>query len=321
MRSVGIGSSVGIMVLAGTGLAGITWGWAVAEPSASAGGAIALGGLALGAAAGAVARRSEAPLAPAPRRTSLGATGSLPAARREGADGRAELDAIHSAVSHDLRSPIGAVLNFLTVLEEDHGAQLDADGRAILTRIRRSADSALTLLDGLARLASAARSPMAPRLVDVDSLVRDAFAAARPAEDRTVELTVLGPLPPVVGDPELLRTAFEELLANAIKFSAPREEARIKVGAAGEDGTVAYWIADEGVGFDPRFAGKLFHIFERLHSREEFPGAGAGLAVVHRIAERHGGRVAAEGEPERGATFRLVLPAAPEGAAVRSSAS
>lgn len=320
MRSIGIRGSVGIVVLAGMGLAGIIWGWAMAEPSASAGGgAIALGGLALGAAAGAVAWRSEAPLAQA-RRTSPGATGSLPAERPEGADGRAELDAIHAAVSHDLRSPIGAVLNFLTVLEEDHGAQLDADGRAILTGIRRSADSALTLLDGLARLASAARSPMAPRLVDVDSLVRRAFAAACPA-DGTVELTVLGPLPPVVGDPELLRTAFEELLANAIKFSAPREEARIKVGAAREDGTVAYWIADEGVGFDPRFVGKLFHIFERLHSREEFPGAGAGLAVVHRIAERHGGRVAADGEPERGATFRLVLPAAPEDAVVRTSAS
>jgi len=239
--------------------------------------------------------------------------GELAVLRRELEDMRGELGEIHSSVSHDLRSPIGAALNFLSVLEEDHGAQLDADGRMILARVRRSAESALTLLDGLARLARVGRKAMEPRRVDVDALVRAAFAAARPA-DRAVELTVVEPLPPVVGDPELLRIAFTELLANAIQFTAGREKASITVGARREDDTVEYWVADDGVGFDARFAGKLFRVFERLHSREEFPGAGAGLAVVRRVAERHGGRARAEAEPERGATFLLSLPARKEGA-------
>lgn len=234
----------------------------------------------------------------------------LAALRRELEDVRAELDEIHSSVSHDLRSPIGAALNFLTVLEEDHGAQLEADGRTILARVRRSADSALTLLDGLARLARVGRKALEPRLVNVDALVRAAFAGVRPA-DRAVELTVVEPLPAVVGDPELLRIAFTELLANALQFTAGREKASITVGARREGDAVEYWVADDGVGFDSRFAGKLFRVFERLHSREEFPGAGAGLAVVRRVAERHGGRVRAEAEPQRGATFLLSLPAAP----------
>jgi chemotaxis family two-component system sensor kinase Cph1 len=243
--------------------------------------------------------------APAARRDEVAS--ELATLRRELEDARGELDELHSSVSHDLRSPIGAALNFLAVLEEDHGAQLGPEARAIIARVRRSAQSTLTLLDGLARLARAGRKPLEPELVDVEALVRSVFAAAKPA-DRVVELTVVEPLPPVGADPELLRIAFAELIGNAVRFTAPREKARITVGAARRDGEVEYWVADDGVGFDARFAGKLFRVFERLHSREEFPGAGAGLAVVRRIAERHGGRVAADGEVQRGATFRISLP-------------
>ncbi|HEY8495121.1 MAG TPA: ATP-binding protein, partial [Myxococcota bacterium] len=196
-------------------------------------------------------------------------------------------------------------------LEEDHGAQLGPEARAIIARVRRSAQSTLTLLDGLSRLARVGRKPLEPELVDVEALVRSAFAAAKPA-DRVVDLTVVEPLPRVVADPELLRIAFAELIGNAVRFTAAREKARITVGAARRDGEVEYWVADDGVGFDARFAGKLFRVFERLHSREEFPGAGAGLAVVRRIAERHGGRVAAESELQRGATFRISLPSRAE---------
>jgi light-regulated signal transduction histidine kinase (bacteriophytochrome) len=256
--------------------------------------------------------RAAAPLPSAAPESEPGPVPSAEVAtlRRELEDVRGELDEIHSSVSHDLRSPIGAALNFLSVLEEDHGAQLDAEGRSILARVRRSADSALTLLDGLARLARVGRKAMDPRSVDVDALVRAAFAAVRPA-GRAVELTVVGTLPRVTGDPELLRIAFTELLANAIQFTAGREKATLTVGARHAGDSLEYWVADDGVGFDERFAGKLFRVFERLHSREEFPGAGAGLAVVRRVAERHGGRVRAEAEPEHGATFLLSLPAAP----------
>jgi signal transduction histidine kinase len=190
-----------------------------------------------------------------------------------------------------------------------------------VARVRRSADSALALLDGLARLARVGRQPMAPRLVDVDGLVRSAFAAARPA-DRAIELTIVEPLPSIVGDPELLRVAFGELLANAVRFTAGSEKATVTVGGRSDgNGSIDYWVADDGVGFDPRFAGKLFHLFERLHSREEFPGAGAGLAVVRRVAERHGGHVSADAAPQRGATFHLSLPKKPSAAvAVRKLA-
>lgn len=247
----------------------------------------------------------------APAARSDGVASELATLRRELEDARGELDELHSSVSHDLRSPIGAALNFLAVLEEDHGAQLGPEARAIIARVRRSAQSTLTLLDGLARLARVGRKPLEPELVDVEALVRSAFAAAKPA-DRVVELTVVEPLPRVVADPELLRIAFNELIGNAVRFTAPREKAHVTVGAARRDGEVEYWVADDGVGFDARFAGKLFRVFERLHSREEFPGAGAGLAVVRRIAERHGGRVAAESELQRGATFRISLPSRAE---------
>jgi light-regulated signal transduction histidine kinase (bacteriophytochrome) len=256
------------------------------------------------------ARRAREPGRPfvPPALASEAGREDLAALRREADAARAELDEIHSSVSHDLRSPIGAALNFLTVLEEDHGERFDADGRAILARVRRSADSALTLLDGLARLAHVGRRALELRLVDVDALVRSAFAAALPS-GRSVELTVVDPLPPVMADPELLRIAFKELFSNALQFTAGREKARITVGARRHDGTIEYWVADDGIGFDPRFAGKLFRIFERLHPRDEFPGAGAGLAVVRRVAERHGGRVRAEAEAQRGATILLSLPA------------
>src|SRR5690606_38471569 len=128
---------------------------------------------------------------------------------------------------------------------------------------------------------------------------------------RWVDLHTDEPWPAIVADPELLRSAFSELISNAVRFTSHAEKASVSVGARHDDeaNTVDYWVADDGVGFDERFAAKLFHVFERLHSREEFPGAGAGLAVVRRIAERHGGSVRAEGVPGRGATFHLMLPA------------
>lgn len=302
---------LGIAGLVGVGWALVAWvsGWGFGMPDAAQGAALAIGGMAIGAAAAGRRRRPSAP----------GGAQEAAALRREVETLRAEIDALQASVSHDLRSPIGAVLNFLTVLEEDHGDRLDDAGRAIVARIRRSADGALALLDGLARLSRVTRRPLAPQAVDVEALVRAAFPALRPA-DRAVELAVAGPLPPAFGDPELLRTAFAELLANAVKFTAPREKAHVTVAAApAPGGGVEYRVSDDGVGFDPRFAGKLFQLFERLHTRDEFPGAGAGLAVVRRIAERHGGQVRAEAEPGRGATFCLVLPAAgPEGGAAEA---
>jgi light-regulated signal transduction histidine kinase (bacteriophytochrome) len=299
-------SRAGIAGAAAAGAVAVAAGWGLHGPLAAADAALAAGALLLGGAGAAwLAGRARGRADEAAARAREALRGQLSEARRE-------LDDIHYSVSHDLRSPIGAALNFLTVLEEDAGSRLDSDGRAILARVRRSVEAALSLLDGLARLSRAGRKPLTLRSVDVEALVREEFARLRPP-DRLVELRVAEPVPAASGDPELLRTAFAELLSNAIKFSVTREKATVRfTGRRAADGTLEYEVADDGVGFDPRFAHKLFRVFERLHAREEFPGAGAGLAVVRRVAERHGGTVHAEAEPEQGARFSLRLPPAGE---------
>lgn len=244
----------------------------------------------------------------ASRKRVPGQTEAPPPAEALATGASAEAESELRSFSHDLRSPLGAVVNFASVLEQDHGEQLEDEARRLLARIRRAAHSALALLEGYTRLARAAREPLRPERVDAEGLAREAFASLPPAL-RPVELS-LGSLPPAFADPALLRACFAELLANAAKFSGGREKAQVAVGGRREpDGSVVYWVADDGVGFDPRFTARLFRAFERLHARDEFPGAGVGLAIVRQAAERHGGRVWAEGEPGRGARFYLALPA------------
>jgi signal transduction histidine kinase len=254
-----------------------------------------------------------APRARAPRRTGSEAARSEALLPEPGlvAGPSAEDESALRSFSHDLRSPLGAVVNFASVLEQDHGEQLDEEAHRLLARIRRAAHSALALLEGFTRLSRMAREPLRAERVDAETLARDALASLPPAL-RPAELS-LGALPAAFADPALLRACFAELLANAAKFSGGREKAQVAVGGRREpDGGVVYWVADEGVGFDPRFAGRLFRAFERLHARDEFPGAGVGLAIVRQAAERHGGRVWAEGEPGGGARFYLALPAGQE---------
>jgi len=230
--------------------------------------------------------------------------------RREGKanDSRGELEALYRAVSHELRSPLGAVLNYASILELDHGDALSAGAHELIARLRRSADAAVTLLDSLARLAQVERAPVEPAPVDLAAVARKAWDAVKPPKLRA-ELE-LGALAEPVADPALLQTALEELFANAIKFSETREKAKVAVSALRSDsGGVLICVRDEGVGFDPQFAPKLFQVFSRLHPRGTYPGAGVGLAVVRRIAARHGGAVWAESEREAGARFFLELPA------------
>jgi signal transduction histidine kinase len=227
--------------------------------------------------------------------------------REEAESARAERDDLQRTLAHDLRSPLGAIVNFTSVLEEDQRGRLDAEAMGILARIRRAAESGLQLADGLARLAQVSRAPLHPERVDVEPLVREVFARLAGGTPR-VELS-LAELPPAHADRALLREAFTELLGNALKFSSHPEKGQIGVGGGRTpEGGVVYCVADDGVGFEPGSAPRLFHAFERLHHRDAFPGAGVGLAVVRRVAERHGGSVWAEGDLERGARFFLALP-------------
>ena len=239
-------------------------------------------------------------------RTESAATEGLERARSQVARAREERDQLQSALAHDLRSPLGAIVNFASVLEEDHRDRLDPEARSVVARMRRAAENALRLADGLSRLTRVSRQPATRQRVQVEPLVREVFASIAPG--RPVELSI-GELPPAFADRALLGEAFGELLENAVKFSAHRETPRIAVGGRREpDGRLVYWVADDGIGFPPDAGERLFRAFERLHGREAFPGSGIGLAVVHRAIERLDGTVWAEGDSERGARFFLSLP-------------
>jgi signal transduction histidine kinase len=222
-----------------------------------------------------------------------------------------ELETFNTSVSHDLRSPLGAILNFAAILEEDYGDRpLDAEGRALLARIRRSATRATNLLEDLLQISRAGRSALSFERVDMTALAKESFAQARAAEGEggdDVEL-VLEPLPDAVGDRSLLGEVFGNLFANALKYSRGRDKRRVTATGESDGGACAYHVADNGQGFDMRFADKLFRPFERLHRDEAIDGTGVGLAIVARIVKRHGGRVWAEGRPGEGARFSFTIP-------------
>jgi signal transduction histidine kinase len=225
-----------------------------------------------------------------------------------------DLEAFNTSVSHDLRSPLGAILTFTGILEEESGPGLDAEARQMLERIRQSAESGLELLEGLLALARAGRGELELEPVDMTELARSAFAETAASAQRTGLDLDLGELPPARVDASLVGDVFKNLFSNAIKYTRRREKARIQVGGRREPGENVYFVADNGVGFDMRFQKKLFGVFERLHAREEYEGTGVGLAMVARIVRRHGGRVWAEGAVDRGACFYFSLPREEEGA-------
>lgn len=224
-------------------------------------------------------------------------------------DAISELQAFNDSVSHDLRSPLGAILNFTSILEEDfRGRLLDEEGLALLARIRRSATRATALLEDLLRLSRTRRAALRFERIDMNDLVEETFAQLRAAQDDGEVDWVVAPLPDAVGDRTLLGDVLANLLGNALKYSRGCEKRCIRVSGRRDEDECVYEVRDNGQGFDMRFAGKLFGLFERLHSDGEIEGTGIGLAMVKRIVRRHGGRVFAEGEPGRGACFGFALP-------------
>jgi PAS domain S-box-containing protein len=227
-----------------------------------------------------------------------------------------ELEAFSYSVSHDLRAPLRAVDGFARMLELDHSRNLDETGRRYVERVRAGAQQMGQLIDGLLAFSRLQRQAMAVQPVRIAALVDDVWQELAPDRaGRTVEL-VVGELPPAVGDPRLLRHVVANLLGNALKYTRGREPAQIEVGYDGG----AYFVRDNGAGFDPRYADKLFQVFQRLHKAEEYEGTGVGLALASRIITRHGGRIWADAAPDRGATFYFTVPSEEAGVAVHTEA-
>ena len=218
-----------------------------------------------------------------------------------------ELEAFSYSVSHDLRAPLRGIDGFSLALLEEYAGSLDETGKRYLDRIRSATQRMGQLIDDLLGLSRVTRKEMNPGLMDLSAAVRSILADLKERDpERAVETVVLENVT-AVGDESLLRVALTNLLENAWKFTGGTRRARIEFGAmTGPEGTV-YFIRDNGCGFDPAYAGKLFVPFQRLHTLDEFQGTGIGLATVHRIIQRHGGKIRAEGAVDRGATFFFTL--------------
>ena len=256
-----------------------------------------------------------------------------------------ELEAFSYSVSHDLRAPLRAVDGFARILAEDHAERLNEEGLRVLNTIRDEARRMDQLIDHILSFARTSRCPMRTDAIDMTALARAVFhECAAQAQGRELRLQ-MDTLAPAQGDPALVRQVLANLISNAIKYTRPKPIAQIEIGVVASDeksdecrvtsdgtsdeksdekvsdpspGTssvtrhpspVTYFVRDNGVGFDMKYVGKLFGIFQRLHAEDEFEGTGVGLALVQRIVHRHGGRVWAEGKVNEGATFYFTLPA------------
>jgi len=223
-----------------------------------------------------------------------------------------DLESFASAVSHDLRAPLGSILGFSQALEEDYLGTLDDVGKECVQWIRKSAEQMQQLIDGLMQMARLSRAEVQRSAVDLSAMAREIAAALRRAHpERTVDFAIADGVV-ATGDERLLRSVLENLIGNAWKFTGKLDAARIEVGVCQDDGCPAYYVRDNGAGFDPEHAAKMFRPFQRLHSEKEFGGTGIGLATVQKIVQRHGGRTWAEGEPGRGATIYFTTGAGEE---------
>ncbi len=219
-----------------------------------------------------------------------------------------ELEAFSYSVSHDLRAPLRSIDGFSQALLEDYADLLPAEGQEYLARARAAAQRMGQLIDDLLDLSKVTRAPMKSVSVDLSGFARDIVAELQRTErERRVTINI-APNLKARGDPSLMQAVLENLLNNAWKFTAKREQAEIEFGSKLENDETVYFIRDNGAGFDTAYTGKLFGAFQRLHAMTEFSGTGIGLATVQRIINRHGGRVWAEGAVDQGATFFFTLP-------------
>ncbi len=218
-----------------------------------------------------------------------------------------ELESFSYSVSHDLRAPLRSLSGFSRIVLEEHGKNLDEDGKACLQRISAAAEKMSVLIDEILRLSRIGRTQIKFAKCDLTEMAESTIAEfIEQSRDRHVDVRIQRDLR-CEGDRHLLLIALQNLLGNAWKFTEKRSDAQIEFGCTSKDGEKVYYVRDNGAGFDMAYADKLFGIFQRLHSNSEFEGVGIGLSIVKRVIERHNGRVWAEGAVDKGATFYFTL--------------
>jgi len=222
-----------------------------------------------------------------------------------------ELEAFSYSISHDLRAPLRAINGFAAILRDEHADRLAGDGDALLMKIETNASKMAQLIDGLLDFSRLARAESMKTEIDMTALATSVVNDLAGEEGTRRAAVAIAPLPHAVGDEAMLRQVWANLVANALKFSAPRAAPRIDITGNATATEVIYDVRDNGVGFDMAYVEKLFGVFNRLHRADEFPGVGVGLALTRRIVLRHGGRVWAESGAGEGATFHFALPAPP----------
>lgn len=217
-----------------------------------------------------------------------------------------EFDALAYNVAHDLRAPLRAIRGFAQMLAEEHGGQLDPEGLRLLELTLASTTRMRLLVDGLTRFGELSRFVPRREILDMQAMATGVVAQLQAAETGREVAVTLHPLPPGHGDSEGIREVWVHLVDNALKFTRRTPAPALEIGHDAASG--AWYVRDNGVGFDERRAERLFELFQRLHSLDDFPGAGVGLAVAKRILAKHGGRIWAESRLDAGATFRFTLP-------------
>jgi len=219
-----------------------------------------------------------------------------------------DLEAFSYSVSHDLRAPLRAIHGYCSGVLDDYSAELPEQARSALQTVLSSTVGLGELIEGLLSFARCGRESLALRRVSMRALVEEVLSELRRQNPQRCVCVTVEELPDCAADPQLLKQVVVNLLSNAYKFTAGRDNARIRIGNAVREGMNAYFVEDNGAGFDMSYASKLFGVFQRLHSQREFKGSGVGLSIVRRIIERHGGEVWAEGRPGEGATFHFTVP-------------
>jgi PAS domain S-box-containing protein len=219
-----------------------------------------------------------------------------------------ELETFSYSVSHDLRAPVRAIAGFSRMLHEDHADALGGEGLRKLDIVQGEAKRMGMLIDDLLAFSRLGRKPLDLADLDMDPLVRALLDRTLAHHEGPRAEIRIGTLPTARADRSLVEQVWANLLSNALKYSSKRAAPVIEIAAISEERDHVYFVRDNGAGFDPRYKAKLFGVFQRLHDGSEFPGTGVGLALVQRIVARHGGRVWADGEPDKGATFYFTLP-------------